>query len=76
MHAYTSKCNYNEAPQEIDKKILEIELSKFKTYSDKRLVSKVKHNYVNDVQFKEKRVFSTQLIKQCGRKKRYYRITT
>jgi len=76
MHFYTSKCTYNEAPENIDKKVLEQELSNLKTYSDKRSISRIKHNYINDLQFKEKRVFSVQLIKQCGRKERYYRITT
>lgn len=76
LHFYTSECIYNEAPQNIDKQILEEELKKLKTYSDKRTSSRIKYDYINNVHFKEQRVFSTQLIKKCGREEKYYRITT
>lgn len=76
MHFYTSKCSYNEAPQNIDKQILEKELKGLKTHSDKRTSSRIKYDYINNIHFREQRVFSTQLIKQCGRKEKYYRITT
>jgi len=82
MHEYTSKCNYNEAPQELDREYLQKQYDLYLSYPHKDSyrdgisINQIKKDYINDKEFVEIKVFSSHLISPNDPKRRHNRITT